>query len=227
MDINEDNGSLSERITTALMDEISTVAIKPGTVLEESALTVRFGASRTPVREALRQLEAIGLIEIRPRRGAVVLPMTLASLMEMFEVVAEMECMCIRIAINRINGAERARLRDIYEKMLIAVETEDFESYDAINLSFHETIYRATHNEFLYGELMRLRIRLLPFRQSQLHYPERLKHTLVEHGDILKAIMRGDAVEAERVMREHMLNAGVTLAHFMQDNDEASMSHKR
>ena len=94
-EISEDDGTvqperrlLSEHIRAVLIDEITTGQIPPGAVLDEAQLGERFKASRTPVREALRQLEAAGLFEIRPRRGVVVLPLTRRKLSEMFEVTA-------------------------------------------------------------------------------------------------------------------------------------------
>jgi DNA-binding GntR family transcriptional regulator len=218
----DEAGSIGQRIKLVLMDEISSGAIKPGTSLDEATLSSRFGASRTPVREALRQLEAIGLVEIRPRRGATVLPLTLPRLMEMFEVTAEMECMCVRLATHRITGMERAVLSEIHEASELAAKADDFEQYDKLNLSFHETLYRSAHNEFLFDELMRLRARLLPFRRTQLRQPKRLAASFLEHEAILRAMMRGDATEAALIMREHMLNAALALARYMEIGEGAA-----
>ncbi|NTF34193.1 GntR family transcriptional regulator [Rhizobium skierniewicense] len=212
--------SISEHIRVVLSDEISTGVIKPGSVLEEGLLGARFSASRTPVREALRQLEASGLVEIRPRKGAFVLPLTLPRLMQMFEVTAEMEAMCVGLATHRMTGVERAKLFQIHQKASEAAKNADFDQYDELNLAFHELLYRSAHNDFLFEELMRLRARLLPFRRTQLRYPERLSSSNQEHESIIKAIMRGDATQAGLTMREHMLNASVALARFMQTSDE-------
>lgn len=208
--------SISEHIRVVLSDEISTGAIRPGSVLEEGTLSTRFSASRTPVREALRQLEASGLVEIRPRKGAFVLPLTLPRLMQMFEVTAEIEAMCVGLATHRITGVERAELLDIHQNASAAARDENFEHYDELNLAFHELIYRAAHNDFLFEELMRLRGRLLPFRRTQLRYAQRLHSSNSEHDAIIRAMMQGDAARASLMMREHMLNAGVALARFMQ-----------
>ncbi|GAK72885.1 putative GntR family transcriptional regulator [Agrobacterium rubi TR3 = NBRC 13261] len=212
--------SISEHIRVVLSDEISTGVIKPGSVLDEGTLSSRFSASRTPVREALRQLEASGLVEIRPRKGAFVLPLTLPRLMQMFEVTAEMEAMCVGLATHRITGVERAELFHIHEKASAAATDENFDHYDELNLAFHELLYRGAHNDFLFEELMRLRARLLPFRRTQLRYPERLRSSNREHEAIIRAIMQGDATQASLMMREHMLNAGVALALFMQTSGE-------
>ncbi len=214
--VSEPEGPLSERIRLSLMDDISTGALAPGTVLDEAVLADRFGASRTPVREALRQVEAAGLIEIRPRRGAIVLPMTLPRLLEMFEVTAEIEVMCTRLATHRITGLERAALAELHDASGAAAKAGDVEAYDGFNLAFHEGLYKATQNGFLLEQALALRARLLPFRRTQLRYPQRLHTSLAEHGAILRAMTRGEPEEAARAMREHMLNAGTSLARYLK-----------
>jgi len=211
-----EGSSLAERIRITLTDEISTGVIAPGAVLDEATLLARFEASRTPVREALRHLEAAGLVEIRPRRGAIVLPLTLSRLMEMFEVTAEVEAMCVRLATHRITGLERAHLNDLHETSQGASATGDLAAYDELNLAFHDALYRATHNAFLVEQATALKARLLPFRRTQLRYPERLRTSFDEHAAILRAMARGEPEEAARVMREHMLNAATALARYLK-----------
>ncbi|MFY0578599.1 GntR family transcriptional regulator [Cystobacter fuscus] len=96
--LEEQRSLLSERIRPALEEEIATGALKPGVALDEQQLATRFGASRTPVREALRQLSVTGLVELRPRRGVVVTPLSPERIMDMFEMTAELEAMCVRLA---------------------------------------------------------------------------------------------------------------------------------
>lgn len=211
-----EGSSLAERIRITLTDDISTGIIPPGTVLDEAALLARFDASRTPVREALRHLEAAGLIEIRPRRGAIVLPLTPDRLMEMFEVTAEIEALCVRLATHRITGLERAQLIELHENSHDAAVRGDLASYDEANLAFHDALYRATHNAFLVDQATALKARLLPFRRTQLRYPERLRTSFEEHAAILRAMARGEPEEAARVMREHMVNAATALARYLK-----------
>ena len=208
--------SLAEHIRITLTDDISTGVIAPGTVMDEAMLLARFDASRTPVREALRHLEAAGLLEIRPRRGAIVLPLTLGRLMEMFEVTAEMEALCVRLATHRITGQERAHLIDLHESSRSAAVAGDIASYDESNLAFHNALYRATHNAFLVDQALALKARLLPFRRTQLRYSGRLETSFDEHAAILRAMARGEPEEAARVMREHMLNASIALARYLK-----------
>jgi DNA-binding GntR family transcriptional regulator len=202
---------LSEHIKAVLTDEIATGHIPPGTVLDEAQLGARFEASRTPVREALRQLAAAGLVEIRPRRGIVVLPLTRLRLSEMFEVTAEVEAMCARFATNRMTALERYEIISMHESIAEVAAKNDVDRYDEFNARFHEAIYKATHNEFLIEHALQLRVRLLPFRRTQLRLERRVQVSHAEHADLVKAMSRGDSAEAAIIMREHMLNASDAL----------------
>ena len=102
---------LSDQIRNLLTDEIAAGGLAAGSALDEQQLADRFGASRTPVREALRQLAVSGLVEIRPRRGVVVTRLTPERIMEMFETTAEVEAMCVRLATYRVTPLERSERR--------------------------------------------------------------------------------------------------------------------
>ncbi len=205
---------LSERIRIALADEITEGALPPGSTLDEQQIADRFGASRTPVREAIRQLAAVGLAEMRPRRGAIVAGFTAERIVDMFEMNAEFEAMCVRLATYRMNPIERSRLAQLHDDSEAMVEAGDIDAYDALNHAFHQAIYDGTHNGFIAEQAGQLRERMAAFRRAQLREngrPERSRH---EHGDVLDAIMRGDGDEAARRMRAHMFNASIALERF-------------
>jgi DNA-binding GntR family transcriptional regulator len=211
---------LSERIRMALADEITAGLIAPGTQLDEQQLGTRFGASRTPVREALRQLSASGLIEMRPRRGAVVAAMTAERIFEMFELSAEIEALCVRLAAWRMTPLERNRLRRIHEESADAVVRGDIDEYDRLNWRFHDTIYEGTHNAFIVEQAKALRERMAAFRRAQLREGGRPALSRNEHGELLEAIMRGDGEEAAKQMRAHMFNASGALERFTSFLDD-------
>lgn len=205
---------LSDRIRLALADEITTGALKPGTQLDEQQLGDRFGASRTPVREALRQLAAEGLVEMRPRRGAVVAVLTTERVFEMFELSAEIEALCVRLAAWRMTPVERSALRRIHEESAYAVMRGDVDEYDRLNWRFHDAIYEGTHNAYIVEQAKALRERMAAFRRAQLRQggrPERSRH---EHGELVEAVMRGDGEQAAKLMRAHMFNASGALESF-------------
>ncbi|MEK1865469.1 MAG: GntR family transcriptional regulator [Rhizobium leguminosarum] len=220
-DDGDNRGLLSDRIRNALTDEIAAGRLAAGAALDEQQLADRFGASRTPVREALRQLAAGGLVELRARRGGVVARMTPERIMEMFETVAEIEAVCVRLATYRMTPLERSRLIELHELSEPIVEAGNFDAYDSFNRQFHETIYRATHNGFLAEQAIAIRNRLNAFRRTQLRQGERLSRSRDEHEAIMQAIAEGDGEMASRRMRAHMLNAATSLSRFIEANKPA------
>ena len=210
-DAHIDEPLLSERVRRSLSDDIAAGSLRPGTPLDEQQLAQRFGTSRTPAREALRQLARDGLVEIRPRRGAVVVELSIERLADMFEMTAEMEALCVRLASHRMHPIERARLARMHEDSAALVESGDVAGYAAFNLAFHEAIYSATHNSYVAEQALALRNRMAGFRRAQLLEPQRIGKSFEEHRDILEAVMRSDGEEAARRMRAHLLNAAGAL----------------
>jgi DNA-binding GntR family transcriptional regulator len=216
------SGLLSDRIRNVLTDEIASGALAAGSALEEQQLADRFGASRTPVREALRQLAASGLVDMRARRGVVVARMTPDRIMEMFETSAEIEAMCVRLATYRMGPLERGQLIELHEASRATVEANDVDAYDAFNREFHACIYRGTHNSFMAEQVSGLRTRLNAFRRTQLRHGERIRRSREEHEAIMQAIAEGDGETAARRMRAHMLNAAVSLSRYIEDHSGGS-----
>jgi DNA-binding GntR family transcriptional regulator len=213
--VGEDPGLLSDRIRNALTDEIASGRLPAGAALDEQDVADRFGASRTPVREALRQLAVSGLVEMRPRRGVIVARLTPERIMDMFETTAEIEAMCVRLATYRITPLERSHLLDLHEASRTLVEKGDIDGYDAFNTRFHEAIYAATHNSFMAEQAIAIRARLKSFRRTQLRQSDRIVRSREEHDGIMVAIAQGDGEEAARRMRAHMLNAAGAIGSYI------------
>jgi DNA-binding GntR family transcriptional regulator len=218
VDDGEGRSLLSDRIRNALTDEIASGALPAGAQLDEQQLADRFGASRTPVREALRQLAVSGFIDMRPRRGAVVTQMTPERIMDMFEAMAEIEAMCARLATHRITPLERSRLMQLHEESAGAVSSGDLDAYDVFNRDFHAALYRATHNSFLEEQALATRTRLNAFRRTQLRQTGRMVRSWEEHDEVMQAIAEGDGELAARRMRAHMLNAASALDRYIADH---------
>ena len=204
-------GLLPDRIRNALTDAIAVGEFPPGAALDEQALADRYGVSRTPVHEALRQLSVAGLVEIRPRRGAVVAHVTVERIMEMFECSAEIEALCARLATHRMTPLERSALLRIHAEAEGLARAGDVDGYDALNRQLHETLYNGTHNPFLAEQAIAIRERLGAHRRTQLRQTGRLGRSHGEHGVLIQAIMRGDGDEAAKWMRAHMLKASAAL----------------
>ncbi|WP_142850236.1 GntR family transcriptional regulator [Telmatospirillum sp. J64-1] len=195
---------LPDQMRLELADDILTGRIKPGARLSEQHLAERFGVSRTPVREALKQLAATGLVESRPHCGVVVVAIPADHLGEMFELVADLEAICARNAAMRMTPQERRALQVIHEHSRECVLAGDFESYDAINLSFHEAILKGAHNRYLSDCAFAARARIAPFRRAQFRLLGRLSQSFVEHDAIMDAIHKGDGGGAASLMLKHV-----------------------
>jgi DNA-binding GntR family transcriptional regulator len=214
----EGAGTIASQIRTRLADAIISGRFAPGAEIDEQELADRFGASRTPVREALRELASSGLVIIEPRRGARVVEMTLDKIGEMFEVTSEIEAMCARFATYRMTSHERFELRNLHNLSHAPAIEGDIDRYDAINREFHTKLYESTHNMFLCEHAMGLRMRLAPFRRAQYRSGQRLEQSYEEHTAILASIFAGDGENAAKLMRAHILVANAGYAAYVQGN---------
>lgn len=194
----------ASQLSKVLEEEIASGLLSPGTRLEEVALAERFGVSRTPIREALRLLSASGLVDLRPRRGAVVASLSLDRLLEMFEVMAEMEATCARLAARRMNDGERKALHRQHLLCGKIGSTGDGDHYYDENKLFHDLICNGAHNQFLAEEMQRLHRRLQPYRRLQLRLNGRIDASFGEHTSITDAILAGDSEGAAKAMRQHI-----------------------
>ncbi len=164
--------------------------------------------SRTPVREALIQLASSGLVEIRPRRGATVPEMSADRLCEMFEVMAELESMCGRLAARRILPAEQARLQEAHQACEAARDAGKPDLYYQLNEVFHRCIYDASHNGFLAEQATALHRRLRPYRRLQLRVRNRMDTSFSEHAAIVDAIIAGHGEQAAELLQKHVVVQG-------------------
>jgi DNA-binding GntR family transcriptional regulator len=194
----------TDRVRTTLADEIVRGVIGPGVPLDEASIAERFEVSRTPVREAIRQLEVIGFVEARPHRGAVVPHFTPEKISEIFAVMAELESLCARNAALSSTPEERQRLADAHEACRSAALEGDIPTYYETNLRFHDTIYAISHNGFLAEVTLGVRNRVAPFRRAQFHSIGRLRQSVEEHDVVVQAILAGDADKAAAAMRDHL-----------------------
>ncbi len=192
-------------IQASLADDIVHGRIKPGEALDETRLANAFGVSRTPVREAIRQLEAIGLAEARPHRGAVAATISEQGIDEMFVVMAELEALCARLAAASMTPRERRDLEALHISTGSVVSAGEQARYVNANDVFHEAIYAGAHNEFLSDLTQSVRTRLVPFRHAQFETVGRITKSHVEHGQVVEAILQGDGERAAAQMRRHIL----------------------
>lgn len=201
-------GNRVHRLRDEIENGIVTGEFEPGERLDEVQLATRFGVSRTPIREALMQLSAIGLVEIRPRRGTVVVDPGPERVYEMFEVMAELEGMAGALAARRHTEEDRSALLAAHDKCEAAAGSEDPDGYYYENEAFHFAIYAASHSAFLAEQCTVLHRRLRPYRRLQLRVRNRVKVSLGEHAEIVAAILAGDAEGARSLLRKHIAVQG-------------------
>ena len=194
----------TERVRAGVADAIVRGEIGPGAPLDEASLAERYKVSRTPVREAIRQLEAIGFAEARPHRGAVVPHFTPERLNEIFTVMAELEGLCAKLAALHSTPAERRRLEEAHAVCREAARLGEIGAYYETNLLFHDAIYAMSHNSFLAEVTLSVRNRVAPFRKAQFRSLGRLLESVAEHEVVVNAIAAGDAEGAAAAMRDHL-----------------------
>ncbi|WP_438617843.1 GntR family transcriptional regulator [Oryzifoliimicrobium ureilyticus] len=188
----------------AVADMIITGAMVPGEKLDEISLAAKFAVSRTPVREALRELCAMGLVEREPNRSAVVTNVSELHLHSMFEAMAELEAMCARLSAERMTIAERQLLQREHYDSLALVRSGAAEDYAAYNTVFHTRIYRGARNDHIFDMVTQTRARLAPFRRAQFRLPTRLARSYEEHDEIVDAILRADPMAAGQAAYAHV-----------------------
>jgi len=202
----------SERVREQIEDGIASGAFPPGMRLDEAELAQRFEVSRTPLREALFRLASAGIVEMQPRRGAIVAEVPPHRMVEMFEVMGELEAMCGRLAARRMLPPEHDELASAQRACAAACEADDADGYARANERFHRAIYEGSHNGFLEQQAFALHRRLRPYRRLQLRVRDRMPSSLREHEGIVQAIVAGDAELAAQRLREHVIVQGQRFA---------------
>jgi DNA-binding GntR family transcriptional regulator len=202
----------SEHLRERIEELIATGRFAPGMRLDETELAARFKVSRTPLREALFQLASMGIVATQPRRGAIVAQITPQRLVEMFEVMAELEAMCGRLAARRMSAAEHKALLAVHKACEKASAGPDPDAYYYQNEQFHYAIYAASHNAFLIEQTIVLHRRLRPYRRLQLRVRNRVPASFREHQAIVDALLAGDEILAAHCLRQHILVQGERFA---------------
>ena len=194
----------AEELRLQLADEIVRGVLAPGAPLDETEIARRFSVSRTPVREALRQLVASGLVEARAHRGAVVARPSVERLTGMLEAMAELEALCAGLAAERMSRLERHRLEMVHEELRVLSHAGNPDRFHEVNERFHNTIYEGSQNAYIAEMTLATRVRVQPFRRAQFRNLGRLAKSHAEHDRVVIGIMRGDKVGAAAAMRAHI-----------------------
>ena len=186
--------------------------LKPGEWIDEEALAVRYGISRTPLREALKVLHAEGLVTLMPRRGCFVSELTAEDLDQIFPVMALLEGRCTYEATRRATAADVERLEALHAQLERYAAAGDVDRYYDTNYAFHEEGQRLAGNPWLQRTITEMRKLLRLVRHRQLKAPGRLQASLDEHREIMRAMRERNPEAAERHMNEHLMRQRAALA---------------
>ncbi|MBE2259525.1 MAG: GntR family transcriptional regulator [Candidatus Accumulibacter sp.] len=204
--------ALYEEVAERLRQRIFSHELPPGTRIDEQALTVAYGISRTPLREALKVLAAEGLVTLRPRRGCFVTEISEQDLDDIFPLMAMLEGRCALEATRRATPADLARLAEIHAQLEHFAGNDEIERFFEANQAFHFQIQEMSGNRRLRQVIQDLRKVLKLTRLFSLSIDGRLQQSLAEHAVILAAIEAGDALRAQAAMHDHIMSGRQALA---------------
>lgn len=194
------------RVIAEMRRRIISGELVPGESLSEIALAEAFGVSRTPVREALKQLQTEGLVEIRPRVGTFVTTPSRREINELFEMKELLEGAAARLLAHRGRVPELERLEQNLVEADAAVARDDRDRYAALVQEFHDVLIAGADNAKLEAHYRMLMNQLAYARlvNTSLSQPGRVLQSDQEHHRVLELIAAKDGDSAERVMREHV-----------------------
>lgn len=207
--------TLKDEVIRLIEEEIISGVLPPGTRLDEVQLAQRYGLSRTPLREALAQLAASGMVESQPRGGTFVTKLGIKSILECLAMTAEIEGIAAEWAARRMTADEIAELTKLHQACETAHARGDADAYFIANRRFHGAIYAGAHNRYVAETANFLFLRAAPYRRLQLRQPGRISSSFSEHGAIVEAITGRDGDTAKRITRDHILIQGDRFMEFI------------
>jgi len=207
----EKHMTLRESILETIRDAIISGSLKPGEKVAEPELAERFGISRTPIREAFRQLESEGYLTVVPRKGAVVVTFSQRDVEEFYAIKSILEGYAARKACEKLTPREIDKLQSINDKLRVLADEGDVRHFFKVHDNFHELFVRAADNEKLTEMILNLVGRFQRLRIASLSLPGRMAFSVQEHQKIIDAFRNGDAGLAENLVRSNAEYGGKVL----------------
>jgi len=199
-----ENRTLREQVLDHLREEILSSRLEPGTELSEVALARSLGISRGPLREALGQLAAEGLVTMVPRRGAVVTRLTRREFLDAYQVREALESLALRLAVPRLSAGEKEQLHEMCEAMEREARAGNRSRFFEINREFHRLLVTASGNRKLEAVHAQLIAQMGRLMSKSAELRGGLEQSAAEHRAILAAIDEGDPALAVRLLEEHI-----------------------
>jgi DNA-binding GntR family transcriptional regulator len=193
--------TLRERIVEFIKDAVISGSLKPGERVPESEIAERFGISRTPIREAFRQLESDGFLMMTPRKGAVVSPITDKDVREFYAIKSLLEGYAAEKACVELTDKEIKKLQDLNADMAKSEERGNVKNFFKLDNQFHEVFIKASRNEKLYALINQLVEQFERFRITALSLPGRMHNSVLQHKEIVDAIEDKDTALVSKLVR--------------------------
>lgn len=212
--------SLRARVYTRLHNDILNGLLKAGDNLIETKLSEEFSVSRTPIREALRQLELEGLVDIIPNKGAVVTGVSAQDIEDIYTIRMLIEGLAARWAAQKITEDELKELKEAVELEEFYTQKNDRDHLTKFDSQFHETLFKASKSKPLMHMLKTFHNFVQRSRVVSFGNPERAKEVLAEHKAILQAIIEGDGPKAESLTNEHVKKARESLVNNIKKTED-------
>lgn len=197
---------LRDVIFETLRKSIVTGEIKPGERLMEVSLAEQMGVSRTPVREAIRRLEAEGLVTMTPRKGTHVSQLSIKDIMDVLEVRTVLDKLATDLAAERIQAAQLKSLEGIHKAYINCVQKSNIEGAVKKDVEFHDIIYAASGNPRLVAVATSLREHVYRFRVLYMKDALIAENVLIEHEQILSALTNAESEKASNLAEKHIRN---------------------
>lgn len=198
--------SVTDSIRSHIETEIFNGAFESGVQIDEKYVMQRFAVSRTPAREALVHLAAIGLLGVVPRKGYTVLPLTPKEYVELSEILEVNESLAARLAASRITKEQLTALFNALQYCKKALDARDPHEYRNSNGVFHQVIYASCGNSSLQETILLLRARMRGIADVRFSSFSRMQHSYTGHQAIYEAIAKGNEHEASKAMCAHILS---------------------
>lgn len=215
---------MKDGLVEHLREEIIRGDLVPGQHLRLEEIAGRFDVSTMPVREALRDLEAEGLVAIFPHRAAVVTQLSADDLQDIYEIRATLEEMATRLAVPRMTEATLTALTSLVEQM--NDHLGDVVTLVELNHQFHSTLYAASGRSHLCQLARMLRYRTQHYLRAYINDLGGMPQAQVEHRAIVEACKRGDAEQAGTIIRDHVAQVGHAIIEYVRQRDETEGSTK-
>jgi len=200
--------TLREKILESIRDAILSGQLRPGEKVTEPELAERFGISRTPIREAFRQLESEGYLTVIPRKGAVVISFTEKDIKEFYAIKSILEGYAARQACERLTGREIERLAAINARLRQLAESGDVKQFFTVHDDFHELFIRASGNSTLFDLITTLVKKFQRLRIASLSLTGRMDRSVTEHDKIIEAFRSRSVELSEKLVRENAEDSG-------------------